>query len=736
VDQPSAHAAAPRQRIFTSRTDREVKQLRGLQLPGSSLQVFQVGSREDPRFDIKVIFEPAYFASRGVDRVSEPLCFWIHLPSSYPFQVPLVTCDSLAWSFSALSPDHLWLKILPDEWTPSATMEMVVGKIRELADDQGVCEAKGQGVLEIPWTGWVVLGAVVARLAVGLGGHSGFGTPPMYGDFEAQRHWKEITVNLPIGDWYFSTDDNDLLYWGLDYPPLTAYHSWAVGKIFQLIVPDAVSLFSSRGFGSNDATAWFRHWMRCSALLSDSLVFVPALVFFCFRGLLVAEGVGQRWRSRCFCLAVFCPPFLLIDHGHFQYNCVALGLVLWTVNFASCRRPLLAALCFSCALLYKQTMLYFAPAVFAYLLGKSWWTTVEENDRVHRRFAGVRAVLQSVLCLGCVTILTFSVVLAPIVFCTSSGSVISVSAAQRAAQLFRRVFPVDRGIYEDFVANFWVLTSPVLKLRHAAASGQSSKQFWLMTSTVTTLLAFLPACVDLFFHPTRRRFMMSLAQTSLAFFLFSWQVHEKAILLPLLPIVLCVPFLGGACLTFGLVASFSLLPLLEKDGLTVQAMASTMAWLGVACVVAGRFGFMSYAGSSFYHLIFKGKVWILVSCNMLATFCHSIPGADLMLLRGRSAGGMWVPFPEAVESLTRTHPTPSCYWFVLSLPVATCACVVLVLARVAFAPPKQFPHLHTYANSAFSCLVFASSFVILFGAQRRQPKFDNLSSSEMKTKDL
>ncbi|KAJ3385178.1 Glucosyltransferase-like protein [Entophlyctis sp. JEL0112] len=57
---------------------------------------------------------------------------------------------------------------------------------------------------------------------------AGFNTPPLYGDFEAQRHWLEITINLPPGLWY----RYDLQYWGLDYPPLTAYHSWFLGKMF------------------------------------------------------------------------------------------------------------------------------------------------------------------------------------------------------------------------------------------------------------------------------------------------------------------------------------------------------------------------------------------------------------------------------------------------------------------------------------------------------------------------
>ncbi len=55
----------------------------------------------------------------------------------------------------------------------------------------------------------------------------GFQNPPMHGDYEAQRHWMEITTQLPVSEWYFY----DLQYWGLDYPPLTAYHSWLLGKM-------------------------------------------------------------------------------------------------------------------------------------------------------------------------------------------------------------------------------------------------------------------------------------------------------------------------------------------------------------------------------------------------------------------------------------------------------------------------------------------------------------------------
>lgn len=32
--------------------------------------------------------------------------------------------------------------------------------------------------------------------------YSGEGNPPMYGDYEAQRHWMEITLHTPLSQWW------------------------------------------------------------------------------------------------------------------------------------------------------------------------------------------------------------------------------------------------------------------------------------------------------------------------------------------------------------------------------------------------------------------------------------------------------------------------------------------------------------------------------------------------------
>jgi len=99
----------------------------------------------------------------------------------------------------------------------------------------------------------ISLAALLVRVLVSVGPYSGQGAAPKFGDYEAQRHWMELTLHLPPSDWYRDTSDNDLAYWGLDYPPLSAYQSLLHGRIINASLPDAVALRSSRGYESTES---------------------------------------------------------------------------------------------------------------------------------------------------------------------------------------------------------------------------------------------------------------------------------------------------------------------------------------------------------------------------------------------------------------------------------------------------------------------------------------------------
>jgi hypothetical protein len=53
-----------------------------------------------------------------------------------------------------------------------------------------------------PWIANAECQATHVRRASLAARGAGHNHPPKYGDYEAQRHWMEITVNLPIRDWW------------------------------------------------------------------------------------------------------------------------------------------------------------------------------------------------------------------------------------------------------------------------------------------------------------------------------------------------------------------------------------------------------------------------------------------------------------------------------------------------------------------------------------------------------
>lgn len=407
----------------------------------------------------------------------------------------------------------------------------------------------------------------------------------MYGDYEAQRHWMEITTHLPISQWYF----HDLEWWGLDYPPLTAYHSWLLGKVGAYIDPAWFALHTSRGLEDPS----LKIFMRATVVVSEYLIYIPAAVVF-VRRFSRLFGVAQ-WSAWVALVAILMQPStILIDHVHFQYNTVMLGFVLASMSSMVAGRYMWASVFFVAALGFKQMALYYAPAVFSFLLGSCVFPHINVG-----RFLGIAGV----------TVASFAVLVLPIVVGTLYEASLGIRpqpdldgpplplpivpqaadyldtnavyypVVEQVAQMVHRVFPFARGLFEDKVANFWCATNVVIKLRNYPA------ELLQRVSLVATLAAIAPANLVLFLRPRKEVLPYAFAATAWGFFMFSYQVHEKSVLLPLLPMTVLLAGKQGlgkdirAWVGFAnLLGAWTMFPLLERVNLMVPYTVLTLLW--------------------------------------------------------------------------------------------------------------------------------------------------------------
>ena len=88
----------------------------------------------------------------------------------------------------------------------------------------------------------------------------------------------ELAIYLPPEEWYTNSKLNKEKYWPLDYPPLSGYHSYILGKILEKYYPDSVVFKRSMGFENEK----FKIIMRLFVLISDLLVFHLGVNLFCY----------------------------------------------------------------------------------------------------------------------------------------------------------------------------------------------------------------------------------------------------------------------------------------------------------------------------------------------------------------------------------------------------------------------------------------------------------------------
>jgi alpha-1,3-glucosyltransferase len=249
-------------------------------------------------------------------------------------------------------------------------------------------------------------------------------------------------------------------------------------------------------------------------------------------------------------------------------------------------QDLIAAVFFVASLGFKQMALYYAPAIGSYLLAKciylgqknghvvpsfflSWLSHQTTTSRRGRLFVH----------LGVTTVGSLALLFLPFLppF-ASPGAILDP---------ITRIFPFSRGLFEDKVANFWCFSNVALKWRNIAGPGTLVK-----LSTLFTAAGFAPGVVGLLRTgfalriredqvpsttpgvsnvaetkpPTKVEgddgrgneasatepgplfslLLFAMLTSSISFFLFSFQVHEKTILVPLLPLALIMVGASGS----------------------------------------------------------------------------------------------------------------------------------------------------------------------------------------------
>lgn len=289
--------------------------------------------------------------------------------------------------------------------------------------------------------------------------------------------------------------------------------------------------------------------MRTSVLICDTFIFIPA-VFVMLRH---TDSKKMTWSNRQTILLMLvvqmAPPLILIDNGHFQYNGVCIGLSLWAAAMLLKGRDVFASVLFSLSLNFKQMALYYSPVFFVILLGNCWRKPTVFGGLIH-------------LCkIGATVIITFAVMWIPFCIFPSHGE----DCGSSLSQILHRLFPFARGIFEDKVSNFWYVASVVFDFR-----GTVSQNTLVKISFALTLALLSPTAAMLLKRRTSHESItLGLMSSSLAFFLCSFQVHEKSILLSTVPAALYFSYDPIFSSWFVLIGSFTMYPLLAKDGQVV-----------------------------------------------------------------------------------------------------------------------------------------------------------------------
>ncbi|KAF2852587.1 glycosyltransferase family 57 protein [Plenodomus tracheiphilus IPT5] len=400
-------------------------------------------------------------------------------------------------------------------------------------------------------------------------------------DFEVHRNWLALTHSLPVKEWYYEKTSE----WTLDYPPFFAYFEWLLSQAAAFI---DLGMLQVKAL---EYDSWRTIYFQRATVILTELVLVYALHFY-------VKTSRSKITSHAAALSILLSPgLLIIDHIHFQYNGFMYGMLILSMVLArKSSTLLLSGVIFAILLCFKHIYMYIAPAYFVYLL-RAYCL----GERSAFPYFNIRVFNCAKLGVGIVAVF--------------AGAFGPFALWGQLDQVFRRLFPFSRGLCHAYWApNVWAMYSfsdrlliylaPRLGLevdREAVNSvtrglvGDTSfavlPDIVPLTCFLLTLAAQIPVLLRLLYKPTWETFVGAVTLCGYASFLFGWHVHEKAILLVIIPFSLIALHdrrYFGAFRPLAVAGHVSLFPLLFTAAEFPVKTVYTIFWLVLFLIVFDR----------------------------------------------------------------------------------------------------------------------------------------------------
>uniref|UniRef100_A0A2K6T222 Alpha-1,3-glucosyltransferase n=1 Tax=Saimiri boliviensis boliviensis TaxID=39432 RepID=A0A2K6T222_SAIBB len=357
-------------------------------------------------------------------------------------------------------------------------------------------------------------------------------------DFEVHRNWLAITHSLPISQWYYEATSE----WTLDYPPFFAWFEYILSHVAKYFDQEMLNVHNVNY--SSSRTLLFQ---RFSVIFTDALfVYAVHECCKCIGGKEVGKELTEKPKFILSVLLLWNFGLLIVDHIHFQYNGFLFGLMLLSIARLFQKRHMEGAFLFAVLLHFKHIYLYVAPAYGVYLLYQYQGLWSQTN---------LSSVLPPISC----------VALGRLLHLSTSGELIVnmwyLSDKNNTKYLFTLIGLKLKFLDPNKIPKASMTSGLVQQFQHTVLPSVTP-----LATLICTLIAILPSIFCLWFKPQGPRgFLRCLILCALSSFMFGWHVHEKAILLAILPMSLLSVGKAGDASVFLILTTtghYSLFPLL------------------------------------------------------------------------------------------------------------------------------------------------------------------------------